>query len=108
MFLDDNIYMFNMQNEEENIEKCLVSLKNTGLELIVVDTVLPIKQRKLLKNIPTIYMISPGAMILPAAKNYAISKASNDMVMVIDSDEYLDQIDIPALEQMNSEKSRIK
>ena len=35
-----------------------------------------------------------------AAKNYAISKASNDMVMVIDSDEYLDQIDIPALEQM--------
>ena len=35
-----------------------------------------------------------------AAKNYAISKASNDMFMVIDSDEYLDQIDIPALEQM--------
>lgn len=26
------------KNEEENIEKCLVSLKNTGLELIVVDT----------------------------------------------------------------------
>lgn len=56
------------KNEEENIEKCLVSLKNTGLELIVVDTGSTDQTKEIAENIPTIYMISPGAMILPPQK----------------------------------------
>ena len=35
-----------------------------------------------------------------AAKNYAISKAENEYVMVLDSDEFLDPLDAAKLEQL--------
>lgn len=95
------------KNEEENIEKCLVSLKNTGLELIVVDTGSTDQTKEIAEKYTHNIYDFTWCNDFAAAKNYAISKASHDMVMVIDSDEYLDQIDIPALEQL-IRKIRIK
>ena len=88
------------KNEEQNIEKCLTSFQNTDCELIVVDTGSTDRTKEIArKYTPNIYDFI-WCNDFAAAKNYAISKASNDLVMVIDSDEYLDQIDIPALERM--------
>lgn len=100
------------KNEEKNIEKCLVSLKNTGFELIVVDTGSADQTKEIAKKYTRNIYDFTWCNDFAAAKNYAISKATYDMVMIIDSDEYLDQIDIPLLKQMiqkNSNKvGRIK
>ena len=88
------------KNEELNIEKCLTSFQNTRLELIVVDTGSMDRTKEIALEYTSNVYDFKWCNDFAAAKNYAISKASNDVVMVIDSDEYLDHIDIPALEQM--------
>lgn len=88
------------KNEELNIEKCLTSFQNTRLELIVVDTGSMDRTKEIALEYTSNVYDFKWCNDFAAAKNYAISKASNDTVMVIDSDEYLDHIDIPALEQM--------
>lgn len=88
------------KNEELNIEKCLTSFQNTRLELIVVDTGSMDRTKEIALEYTSNVYDFKWCNDFAAAKNYAISKASNDTVMVIDSDEYLDHIDIPTLEQM--------
>lgn len=88
------------KNEELNIEKCLTSFQNTQLELIVVDTGSMDRTKEIALEYTSNVYDFKWYNDFAAAKNYAISKASNDTVMVIDSDEYLDHIDIPTLEQM--------
>lgn len=88
------------KNEELNIEKCLTSFQNTGFETIVVDTGSTDRTKEIALEYTSNVYDFKWYNDFAAAKNYAISKASNDTVMVIDSDEYLDHIDIPALEQM--------
>lgn len=88
------------KNEELNIEKCLTSFQNTRLELIVVETGSMDRTKEIALEYTSNVYDFKWYNDFAAAKNYAISKASNDTVMVIDSDEYLDHIDIPALEQM--------
>lgn len=88
------------KNEELNIEKCLTSFQNTGFETIVVDTGSTDRTKEIALEYTSNVYDFKWCDDFSAAKNFAISKASNDTVMVIDSDEYLDHIDIPALEQM--------
>ena len=89
------------KNEKENLKKCITALKKDLFEIIVVDTGSNDGTQQMLEQMKNVQLEHfTWCNDFAAAKNYAISKASNDMVMVIDSDEYLDQIDIPALEQM--------
>lgn len=88
------------KNEEKNIERCLAALKPAGFELVVVDT----GSVDRTKDIALRYTDSVYDYVwcddFAAAKNFAVSKASNDFVMVIDSDEFVEELDKDGLGRM--------
>lgn len=87
------------KNEEKNIRKCLSSYVKTGFELIVVDTGSTDHTKEIAMQYTTTVYDFKWCDDFAAAKNFAISKASNDIVMIIDSDEFLEKIDVCGLEQ---------
>lgn len=93
------------KNEEKNIRKCLSSYVKTGFELIVVDTGSTDHTKEIAMQYTTTVYDFKWCNDFAAAKNFAISKASNDIVMIIDSDEYLDKIDVDGLGQLIKENS---
>lgn len=88
------------KNEEKNIERCLRSFQKYDFELIVVDTGSTDQTKTVAyKYTPYVYDFE-WCDDFAAAKNYAISKATQEYVMVIDSDEYLEDIDIQTLNRL--------
>lgn len=88
------------KNEEKNIASCLRCLKPYGFELIVADTGSADGTREIaLQYTENVYDF-PWCNDFAAAKNFAVSKASYPYVMVIDSDEFLEKIDVDKLSQM--------
>lgn len=88
------------KNEEKNIENCLKSFNNTGYEIIVVDTGSTDNTKEIAREYTSKVYYFEWCDDFSAAKNFAICKASNDIVMVIDSDEYLNKMDVNALESV--------
>lgn len=91
------------KNEEHNIARCLKSFQKTGFELIVADTGSTDQTKKATAEYTDHIYDFPWCDDFSAAKNFAISKAAHPYVMVIDSDEYLQQIDRVQLEKMIAE-----
>ena len=81
------------KNEEHNLARCLKSFQNTGFELVVVDTGSTDQTKKIAAEYTENIYDFPWCDDFSAAKNFAVSKAAHPYVMVIDSDEYLQQID---------------
>lgn len=89
-----------VKNEEENIDKCLQCLLSYDLEIIVVDTG-STDQTKMIAQKYTDYVYDfVWKNDFAAARNYAISKASSEFVMILDSDEFLEQIDFEKTESL--------
>lgn len=93
------------KNEKENLKKCITALKEYPFEIIVVDTGSTDGTQQMLQQMLNRIQVECFTWCndFAAARNFAISKASNDMIMVIDSDEYLDQIDVAALKHLIKE-----
>jgi len=86
------------KNEEKNIERCLAPLASHGFEIVYVDTGSTDRTRELAaKYTDTIYDFE-WIGDFSAAKNYAVSKASHNYVLVVDCDEFLTEIDLDAVE----------
>lgn len=80
------------KNEEQNIARCLDCLAPYGFELIVADTGSADRTREIaLRYTDKVYDFL-WCDDFAAAKNFAVSKASNDLVMVVDADEFLEPI----------------
>lgn len=90
------------RNEEKNIERCLEALKPTGFELVVVDTGSADRTKEIARRHTGCVYDYVWCDDFAAAKNFAVSKASNDCVMVIDSDEFLETLDKEELDRMLS------
>lgn len=88
------------KNEERNIENCLKSFNDLECEIVVVDTGSTDNTKEIATKYTSKIYDFEWCEDFSAAKNFAISKASNDIVMVIDSDEYLYWIDMKALERL--------
>ena len=88
------------KNEEKNIERCLKCLQPYGFEIIVVDTGSTDATKKIASHYTSTIYDFEWCNDFAAAKNFAISKATNEFVMVIDSDEYLESIDSGRLQQL--------
>mgnify|MGYP001159077534 FL=1 len=91
------------KNEEENIERCLQSFQKYDFELVVVDTGSTDQTKNIAYKYTSHVYDYEWCDDFAAAKNYAVSKASEEYVMVIDSDEYLNDIDIKAVEKLIKE-----
>lgn len=85
------------KNEEQNIRRCLECLRPTGFEIVVADTGSADRTREIAAEFTDKVYDFPWCDDFAAAKNFALSKAGQPYVMVIDSDEFLENIDIPAL-----------
>lgn len=88
------------KNEEKNIERCLQCLQPYNFEIIVVDTGSTDATKEIAKRYGCSIYDFVWCDDFAAAKNFAISKASNEYVMIIDSDEYLEEINLPVLQDL--------
>lgn len=87
------------KNEEQNIERCLKALVPYGLETIVVDTGSTDRTKQIAARYTDRLYDFPWCDDFSAAKNFAIEKASYSYVLVLDSDEFVEQLDLSALEK---------
>ncbi len=81
------------KNEKENLQRCLKQLVGYGFELVVVDTGSTDGTISMAREYTDALYEFEWCDDFARAKNFAVSKAKNDMVLVIDSDEYLCGID---------------
>lgn len=77
------------RNECEKLKKCLEAIKNFGFEIVVADTGSTDNTKEMVRAYTDRLYDFTWIDDFAAAKNYVISKASNDYVMIVDSDEYL-------------------
>lgn len=87
------------KNEEENIQKCLECLKPYGLPVVVVDTGSTDKTKEVVRAYTDSLYDFAWCDDFAAAKNYAVSKAGTPYVMVLDSDEFVEQLDVSELQK---------
>lgn len=87
------------KNEEKNIEKCLEPLSRYPFEIIYVDTGSTDRTKELAaKYTDNIYDFE-WIGDFSAARNFSLSKASHNYVLVIDCDEFLTNLDLEGLYQ---------
>lgn len=77
------------RNEEQNIARCLESIRPYDVEIVVVDTGSTDHTREIACHYTEHVYDFPWCDDFAAAKNYAVSQAKTPFVMVLDSDEYL-------------------
>lgn len=91
-----------VKNAEQNIGDCLKALIGYDWEIVVVDTGSTDRTREIVSEYTECLYECPWQDDFALAKNFAVSKASNDYVMVVDSDEFLEKMsaaDVRALEE---------
>lgn len=88
------------KNEEKNIARCLSCLKPYNFEIIVADTGSTDRTKEVALQYTSHVYDFLWCDDFAAAKNFAISKAANPYVMIIDSDEFLEPLEIDSLYQM--------
>lgn len=85
------------QNEEKNIAKCLDSIVNYVDEIIVVDTGSKDKTKEIALKYTNKVFDYVWKNDFSAARNYAIDKASNEYILVVDCDEVVEKINLDEL-----------
>ena len=88
------------KNEKENLRKCLQRLKEYGFELVVVDTGSVDGTVSMASEYTESIYEFPWCDDFAKAKNFAVSKAANDLVFVLDSDEFIERIDVQKLKNL--------
>lgn len=79
--------VINTYNEEKNLERCLRSIKGFAQEIVLVDQGSTDKTVSIAEKFKAkIYQHQHTGIVEPA-RNFALSKASNDWVFLIDADE---------------------
>ncbi|MBD5491108.1 MAG: glycosyltransferase [Lachnospiraceae bacterium] len=87
------------KNEEKHIEKCLEPLTHYPFEIIYVDTGSTDRTKELAaKYTDKIYDFA-WIGDFSAARNFSLSKASHNYVLVLDCDEYLTDLDLDGLNE---------
>lgn len=93
------------KNEEKRIERCLSSASELDAEIVLVDTGSTDRTRELAaKYTDKIYHFD-WCNDFSAARNFSISKATYDWILVLDCDEYVEDYDIAGLLQFMSDEN---
>ena len=88
------------KNEAELLEKCLSALKPYPFEIVVTDTGSTDNSKEVaLKYTDKVYDFE-WINDFSAARNFCTGKASNDIVLFLDTDEFVTEIDLERLRQL--------
>ncbi|MCM1143523.1 MAG: glycosyltransferase family 2 protein [Blautia sp.] len=87
------------KNEEQHIGKCLAPLVPYGFEIIVVDTGSTDSTKEIALQYTDLVYDFEWINDFSAARNFSLKKASHNYVLILDSDEFLIDLDIDALYQ---------
>ena len=87
------------KNEEKNIEKCLEPLTHYPFEIIYVDTGSTDATKELAAKYTDKIYDFEWIGDFSAARNFSLSKASHNYVLVVDCDEYLTDLDLDGLNE---------
>lgn len=79
--------VINTYNEEKNIERCLKSVADFGDEIIVVDMHSADQTVEIAKKYGAKVYFYEYACYVEPARNFALSKATGDFILLIDADE---------------------
>lgn len=79
------------KNEEKNIERCLKSVQGFDCEIIVVDTGSTDRTKEIALQYATKVLDFEWVNDFSAARNFSISKASYDWVLILDCDEWVQE-----------------
>ena len=85
------------KNEEERIEKCLAPLVPYNFEIIVVDTGSTDRTKEIALKYTDLVYDFEWINDFSAARNFSLKKASHNYVLILDSDEFLTEIDIEGI-----------
>ena len=86
-----------VKNEENNIVKCLEPIKNLGAEIVIVDTGSTDSTKAIAEKYTDKIYDFEWCDDFSAARNFAMSKASNDFILFLDADEYTQETHIDSL-----------
>lgn len=88
------------KNEEKHIEECLKHLKKYDMEIIVTDTGSTDRTKEIAGHYADKVVEFEWIDDFAAARNYCASFASNNWILVIDCDEYVNSINVKGLRIM--------
>lgn len=91
------------KNEDIHIEECLKRLRPCKFEIVVVDTGSVDRTVETAKKYTDKVFHFDWCDDFSAARNYSITQASNDWVLIIDCDEYLENVNLADIEAILSE-----
>lgn len=81
-----------VKNEEENLKNCLSKVGNLVQEIIVIDTGSTDGTKSIALEFTDKVYDYEWCNDFSAARNFSISKATNDWILVLDADEYVSQL----------------
>jgi glycosyltransferase involved in cell wall biosynthesis len=94
-----------VKNEEEHLAQCLMSVKSIVSEMIVVDTGSTDKTKAIASALGAKVFDFPWAYDFSEARNYSLSKASGNWILVLDADEIVSPSDHDKLKKLIKNKA---
>ena len=91
------------KNEAENLDKCLKSLSPYPFEIVIVDTGSSDNSKEIARKYTNKVFDFEWINDFSAARNFSISRASHNMILVLDTDEFLVEFDFDQVQQLMSE-----
>lgn len=94
------------KNEEKYIEECLKKLQPYGFEIVVTDTGSTDRTREIAEKYADKVIDFEWINDFSAAKNFCASQASNNWVLSLDCDEYMESVDLRILRVQMQQKPK--
>ncbi|MEE9606049.1 MAG: glycosyltransferase, partial [Candidatus Scalindua sp.] len=89
-----------VRNEEENLARCLNSVKDVVDEMIIVDTGSTDRTVEIAKSFGAKVFNHPWEGSFSKARNYSLKYATSEWILILDADEELDKNDAPKLKEI--------
>lgn len=81
------------KNEEKNIARMLESVKSRGLEIVIADTGSTDRTKQIASEYTNQIYDFEWQEDFSLARNFVASKATNDYILMLDADEWIEEID---------------
>ncbi len=86
------------KNEEKNIDRCFSSITPYGFEIVLVDTGSTDRTKELAAKYTDCIYDFTWINDFSAARNFSLDKASNNWILMMDCDEWIESLDLEEME----------